>query len=177
VSAGILCVNIHDVRNGHTSSCGCYHSKRQRDPKTHGETVGRNNSPEYRAWKAMKGRCYDKNNIGYRNYGGRGISVCERWLHSFVAFLEDMGRKPSPKHSIDRINNDGIYEPSNCKWSTRSEQRRNNRQGLHLVSLKDKTMPICDWAKISGVPEESISARLRHGWAAEKAIFQPIGNI
>ena len=165
---------LYDVSCGHTRSCGCYHTERQRDPKSHGETMGRNNSPEYRAWKAMKARCYNKNNISYVNYGERGITVCRSWLNDFSVFLNDMGRKPSPQHSLDRIDNNGDYKPENCKWSTKADQRRNNRQGVHPVTINGVTRLICDWAKISGVPEESISARLRNGWDVDVAVFHPI---
>jgi hypothetical protein len=91
---------------------------------THGES-GR---PEYRAWLYMRNRCYDVRNISYRNYGGRGIRVCERWRYSYPAFLADVGRRPSPQHSIDRIDNDGNYTPGNVRWATRIQQNRNKQR-------------------------------------------------
>lgn len=168
---------VHDVRRGHTISCGCYRIEKQMASViTHGATVGRQNPPEYIAWKAMKQRCYDKKSINYMNYGGRGITVCDRWLHDYSAFLADVGMKPTPVHSLDRIENNGNYESGNCKWSTRAEQRRNNRQGVHPVTINGITRIICDWAKISGVPEETISARLRHGWDPERAVCCPLSR-
>jgi hypothetical protein len=167
---------IHDVRSGHTCSCGCFHTERQRSARTHGATLSRQNPPEYIAWKAMKARCYDRKTIGYKNYGGRGIRVCEKWLNDYPAFLKDVGMKPTPEHSLDRIENDGDYEPGNCKWSTKVEQRRNNRQGVHPVTINGITKIICDWAKASGVPEEAISSRLRHGWDPERAVYCPLGR-
>lgn len=86
---------------------------------------GKSKTPEYRTWAAMRHRC---SNLKDRNYGGRGITVCERWLHSFAAFYADMGPRPSAGHSIDRVNNDGNYEPSNCRWATRLQQASNRRR-------------------------------------------------
>lgn len=84
-------------------------------------------TPEYRIWTHMKGRCLNETDARYADYGGRGIIVCDRWVESFAAFLADMGPRPSKSHSIDRIDNDGGYEPSNCRWATDQEQSLNKR--------------------------------------------------
>jgi hypothetical protein len=100
----------------------------------HGEAGGKNSrrSPEYTAWAEMRKRVLNPNHRSYRNYGGRGITICERWLESYENFLADMGRKPSTDHSLDRIDNDGNYEPTNCHWATRSEQARNRRPAAYV---------------------------------------------
>lgn len=119
------CGNKHIVRsdglkNGGTKSCGCLFIKVH---TIHGMTK----TPEYGSWNRMRHRCYFTTDKSYKDYGGRGITVCERWKTNFKNFFDDMGLRPSPKHTIDRINNNGNYEPTNCKWSTRSEQMRNKR--------------------------------------------------
>ena len=116
------------LRDGITRSCGCLQKEWARrkqllNCRKHGE----HGSSEWKTWAGMIVRCSYSGTNGYHNYGGRGIKVCDRWLHSYENFLADMGRKPSPKHSIDRIDVDGNYEPSNCRWSTGSEQCKNKR--------------------------------------------------
>jgi len=103
------------------------------------ENHGLKHTPEYEAWCGMKKRCYNKNTHQYKDWGGRGIIVCERWLHSFSAFLEDMGTKPSPEYSIDRTDNNGNYEPGNCRWSTHSEQASNKRTPTHYFKKVIRT--------------------------------------
>lgn len=128
---------------------------------------------EFRAWRQMRSRCYDSNMNGYENYGGRGISVCDRWIDSFENFLADMGRKPSPKHSLDRINNDGNYEPSNCRWASKLEQD-NNRRTNRFLELNGKRMTLAQWARSLNINVVSLSSRLRKGWSVEKALTTPI---
>jgi hypothetical protein len=130
-------VEGRSLRSGHTKSCGCYaiETRKKNGKKsggnqrtTHGHCVGYRFSPTYGTWAAMRKRCENESHDRYKYYGGRGIRVCDRWK-SFENFLADMGPKPTPQHSIDRFpDNDGNYEPGNCRWATSSEQARNQRR-------------------------------------------------
>lgn len=111
---------LSEVKSGHVKSCGCL----VKDTVT---KHGMANTREYQTWADMKGRCFNTNHNQYKDWGGRGITVCERWKDSFINFYNDMGNKPH-KMSLERINNDGNYEPSNCKWATQSEQNKNQRR-------------------------------------------------
>ncbi len=120
--------------SGRSKSCGCYRSEVSGTIRLrHGDTKSGKRTTEIIAWRNMRDRCTNMRRIQWMNYGGRGITVCERWASSFQNFLDDMGRKPTPKHSIDRINNDGDYEPGNCRWATAKEQRHNRRKPVKPV--------------------------------------------
>ena len=138
----------------------------------HGHNRKYNNiTPTYRAWACMLNRCRNPKRPDFPDYGGRGIKVCEQWL-DFRNFLASMGERPSPKHSLDRINNTGHYEPSNCRWATLKEQARNKRNS-HLVTHDGKTLCISEWAEITGLSPSVIFHRLKK-WTAEKSLTTPV---
>jgi len=156
------------LRTGKTKSCGCWKAERiGNDRRRHGLT----DSPEHLAWMRMRARCSNAKLVGYKNYGGRGISVCERWM-LFENFLSDMGLRPSPKHSIDRINNDGNYEPSNCRWAERSVQIRNRRM-TKMLTFQGQTMCVTDWENKLGFPVGTIRKRISLGWSQHDAMTTP----
>ena len=164
-------VGAQSLTEGRSVSCGCYH--KQVISKlflVHGGAKPGRISPLYSVWGAMKQRCFNPLCKAYPNYGGRGITVCERWASSYANFLSDMGEPPTPKHSIDRINNDGNYEPENCRWATQKEQSRNSRNNRH-VTIDGTTKVITDWSANSGVSRETILSRLGKGWSASNAVF------
>jgi hypothetical protein len=140
---------------------------------THGHTKGGRATPMYMTWVGMIARCTNAHHVKYHLYGGRGISVCARWLHSFSAFVEDMGTKPSECHSLDRINGDGDYEPGNCRWAT-LEQQNQNRSTSIMIECGGLRLAVSEWARRTGIPRHAIYSRLRMGWDPIKAITSPV---
>lgn len=165
------CGNTKTFRSDHlrrvgTKTCGCHLMKR--GTPDHHESQCRT-TKEYRAWLHMKGRCYTKTDHKYHRYGGRGITVCDRWLESYNNFLEDMGRAPSVKHSVDRIDVNGNYEPENCRWATILEQA-NNRTTNMLVEYNGKKMSLRMWQREIGFNYGTTKDRiLKYGWSVKEA--------
>jgi hypothetical protein len=128
--------------------------------------------PEFAIWAHIKQRCLNKKHHAYKSYGGRGITVCDRWQKSFKNFLEDMGQRPSKEHSIERSDNDGHYEPSNCVWATRKQQM-NNRRCCKKLELNGKILTQKQWADKLGVSQTAIYTRLKGGMSVEQALTKP----
>lgn len=142
---------------------------------SHGASRSAGRWPEYCVWDAMKQRCLNPRQKNYSSYGGRGIKVCERWL-KFDAFIADMGRRPSKRHTLDRIDNDGDYEPGNCRWAMRKVQQR-NRRANHVITLHGLSATLVEWSERTGISDKIISARIHNsGWTPEKAVSVPVGK-
>lgn len=167
-------VQAGNLLNGHTKSCGCFNREvRMATHTTHGHTKNRSMSKAYKAWGQIKERTANQNRADFKNYGGRGIKMCKRWSNSFEAFLKDMG-EPKQGMSLDRRNNDGHYEPKNCKWSTRKEQN-NNKRTNRMVTFRGQTKTLAQWAEMIGVHRCTLSARItKCGWSIEKALITPV---
>lgn len=157
-SAIIYATNL--VR-GLTKSCGCFRQETSGLQNfSHGHSVGEKCSSEYRSWCSLLSRCRNPKDRKYSDYGGRGITVCERWL-KFENFIEDMGIKPTLKHTIDRIDVNGNYEPSNCRWATMYEQCRNRRNNIWYEYNGIKNI-VTDWAVILNVKENTLREMLKY---------------
>lgn len=124
--------------------------------------IAKSKLPEYMAWVLMKKRCYNKKFNRYHRYGGRGISVASEWLNDFDRFLSDMGPRPTPEHSLDRIDNDGNYEPSNCRWATDKDQNRNT-SASRIIEFNGERKSLAEWAERYGLKQRTLLSRLDRG--------------
>jgi len=137
--------------------------------------------PEYVAWMAMCRRCHNPNTLDYPDYGGRGIKVCDRWLNNgeygrgFANFFADMGHKPTPKHTLDRIDTDGLYSPDNCKWADKFEQA-NNKRNIKKYTVLGVTGGVAFLSRHFGISRERVKNRIKRGWSLEKAFTMPATN-
>lgn len=145
-------------------------TKKKKGPKMHGHTANGQVSPTYHSFTAMRERCRNPKNRKYHLYGGRGISVCERWS-KFENFLVDMGIRPAGT-TLDRIDTNGNYEPGNCRWATPKQQGR-NRNGTHLLKHNGISMTVTEWAEKVGVNPITLFGRIRNGWTTAAAIETP----
>lgn len=141
-------------------------------PMTHGASCGGKRTLEYKIWDGMRQRCNNPRNAAWSHYGGRGIKICARW-ESFENFLVDMGKRPGPDYSLDRLDNDSGYEPGNCAWRT-AEAQSNNRRGLRLLEFRGETLSLAQWARRQGLSESALRIRLKAGWPIEAALLTPL---
>lgn len=162
-------IPANHLTSGNSQSCGCLQRELSIQRFT---THGRRHTAEYTIWHHMKRRCLDPKNKAYARYGGRGITICERWLE-FAYFYEDMGPRPSAKHSIERRNNNLGYSPNNCYWATPTEQGRNKRNN-RLVTIDGHTACVAEWIHIKGLRTKTIYARIEDGWSYEQALTIPV---
>lgn len=137
----------------------------------HSRKHGMEGSTTYNIWAGLIQRCTNPKSAGYPRYGGRGINVCDRWRKSFAAFLEDMGERPDGL-SIERINNAGNYEPSNCKWATQSEQIRNRKVTVFL-EYEGIKRSLAEWAELYGIKRKVLANRINKGWSVKDALTKP----
>lgn len=159
-------VSTHELRRGQKSCINC--SKAVSKHKM-------SHLKEYAVWAAMIRRCTNKKDANYSHYGGRGISVSERWVgdNGFANFISDMGLRPTNGHTLERVNNDGNYEPANCKWATRKEQCRNFRHN-RMLTFNGEEKCISEWAEIHGMTHDTLSRRLKKGMSIKEALNTPI---
>lgn len=163
-----------DVKRGNTRSCGCIKAELNKQRLLR---HGMRRTVEYTTWESMKRRCYNPNQQAFKRYGLRGIAVCDRWLNSFENFYADMGKKPSPQHSIDRIDNDKGYSPENCRWAINSQQARNTSRNK-LLEFDGQSKTIIEWSETLGISQYIISTRLRRDtWCIPCALQTPANNI
>lgn len=165
------CGNVVVVRQirlsiGHTKSCGCLISAML---IARNLSHGKRRTPEYKVWAGMKSRCARRGDKAYPNYGGRGITVCERWQNSFENFLADMGPRPSPLHSIERNDVNGNYEPGNCRWIPMPEQASNTRKTIR-ITLRGVTRTLSQWCRELGIPVTTACQRYHLGLTPEQVL-------
>lgn len=167
-------VRQHQLTSGHSHSCGC--RKREnvgRAARARLTTHGMSESPEYNIWRLILDRCINPKSRAYANYGGRGISICDQWRHSFEEFFAAVGRRPKPELTIERIENNRGYEPGNVRWATRSEQA-NNKRTNRRITWRGETRNVSEWAKFCGFKSQTLERRLWRGWSIERALTEKL---
>lgn len=170
-------VSLHHLRSGDSQSCGCLRVENiKKSNTTHGATAGwtkgKKFDPEYIVWAGIRARCKPG---GHKDYSERGILMCDSWWEEYANFYADMGPRPSPDHSIDRIDNSKGYSKDNCRWATATEQARNTRRNRY-ISYNGNTMLYVDWCAYAGISKTTVRSRLIRGWTWFQALFTPIGS-
>ena len=163
----------YSLRSGNTQSCKCLRAELLGNKR---RTHGKHGTPEYKIWQGMRVRCNTVNHQSYARYGAKGITIDPRW-DDFATFLADMGTRPSPHHSIDRIDSSGPYSPENCRWATLLEQANNNSR-VHQITHQGQTVSAAMWARKTGIGYHTLYNRLfALGWTPEKASTTPVRKI
>ena len=157
-------VQGYSLTSGNTASCGCAKTK-------HGAAE----TDIYKIWTQIKQRCTNSHAKDYKHYGARGISMCQAWMDSFPAFLAAVGPRPSKKHTIGRIENDGNYEPGNVEWQTAKVQG-NNRRNTRVLRFRGRSLTVSAWSDVVGIPAVTLYDRLRDGWSTERVLTQQVAR-
>ncbi len=170
----IMKVQVSNLISRGSISCGCLNIEKTIERNTtHGlAKKGAKLPPEYAVWSSILARTQNPKTKNFKDYGGRGITVCERWL-SFENFFEDMGERPGKEYSIERNNNNLGYSPDNCRWATKVEQN-NNRRSNHPITHNGRTINLGQWADELGIKVSTIQCRLNIGWGINKALTTPV---
>lgn len=171
-------VSLNSFRSGNSTSCGCYNKQRIVEQfTTHGEGSKKNGlTAEYRTWTEIKKRCNSNTRADRQYYSKKGISVCPEWENSYEAFLADMGRKPSPKHTLDRIDNSKGYFRENCRWATMAMQTI-NKTNNRVLSYRGVSKTMREWATDLQVNYFTLRTRLHDGWSIERAFETPMNGV
>lgn len=180
----VLEVNANSLKNGSSKSCGCLRRELESERATkHGFTKGYKVESLYSVWNAMKLRCYNPNNKAYKNYGGRGITMCDEWLNDYATFRSwaiANGYDENAKYgdcTLDRIDVNGPYCPDNCRWANAVEQQNNTRKN-HYITYNGATKSIAEWARETGIADDTIYQRIgKLGWDPIKAITKPMRKV
>lgn len=171
-----LTVPYPKLKSGNTKSCGCLQPDVARVTGRSQRTHGDSNTPTYETYRSMVDRCYNPKHPGYPYWGGRGITVCPAWLEGYAAFKRDMGIRPKGKTLDRHPNNDGNYEPGNCRWAAPSEQGRNTRATRYLT-IQGVSKPLIEWSEEFSICSTTILDRLKRGWATERAVMTPARRV
>lgn len=167
----VKAVHESSIKTGGTKSCGCWFRETRGSLNL---SHGHSKTAIYMTWTSMKMRCLNPRVRSWVDYGGRGITVCERWVNSFENFLADMGEKPDANSQIDRIDNNGNYEPANCRWVSPAKNGRNKRNNK-MLTFNGKTQSQSEWGEEMGIDYHTISDRMtKRGWDTERALTTPV---
>lgn len=166
----VRAIKSNALLSGKSGSCGCWAKIAMRKI---GAAQLQRNIPGYRVWRGMVDRCHNNKNLKFGLYGGRGITVCARWLESFWNFYEDMGARPSSAHSIDRIDTNGPYSPGNCRWADVITQNCNKRTNRFITINRERKVA-AEWWRLSGVPRATFWARVRAGILDERLLVKSL---